>query len=155
MRGGATFDPSGAYRYHLWREWDPALPSVTFVMLNPSTADAEQADPTTRRCIGFAQAWGYGRLEVVNLFAYRATSPADLFKACEPVGAQNGDWLVQATRGQAVVAAWGNGATRLGNALPEQPGTTLSCLGTTSLGQPRHPLYVPAGQRLVPWTPAT
>src|SRR5690349_24682525 len=37
---GATFDPTGTYRYALSREWDVALPRLCVVMLNPSTADA-------------------------------------------------------------------------------------------------------------------
>ena len=75
MDSGACFDSTGAYRYRLWREWDVSKPSVTFVMLNPSTAGAKDDDPTIRRCLSFARSWGFGRLEVVNLCAYRATSP--------------------------------------------------------------------------------
>ena len=76
MQGGAVI--TGDYRYLLWREWnsDRAVPrlqrdrqTVSFIMLNPSRADAEVNDPTITRCINFALSWGYGRLEVVNLFA--------------------------------------------------------------------------------------
>jgi hypothetical protein len=45
-RKGATFSPDRAYRYKLWRTWDQSLPTLAFVMLNPSTADEEQLDPT-------------------------------------------------------------------------------------------------------------
>ncbi|TMF61888.1 MAG: DUF1643 domain-containing protein, partial [Chloroflexi bacterium] len=68
---GATFSADRRYRYRLWRRWDGARPVVAFVMLNPSTADARRDDPTIRRCIGFAKSWGFGGVEVVNLFAYR------------------------------------------------------------------------------------
>jgi len=61
----------GDYRYHLWRTWDETRPRLLWVMLNPSTADGETDDPTVRRCIGFSKGWGYGSIEIVNLFAYR------------------------------------------------------------------------------------
>lgn len=67
MQGGAVI--TGDYRYLLWREWDISNKTVSFIMLNPSRADAQINDPTITRCINFALSWGYGRLEVVNLFA--------------------------------------------------------------------------------------
>src|SRR4028119_2392792 len=86
---GAIFDPTRTYRYALWRTWDAARPPVAFVLLNPSTADARRDDPTIRRCANFARTWGFGGLEVVNLFAFRATHPTDLKCAADPVGPQN------------------------------------------------------------------
>ncbi len=153
MNGGATFDGTGTYRYHLWREWDPGLPAVTFVMLNPSTADAEQDDPTTRRCIGFARSWGYGRLEVVNLFAYRATSPRELAGVTDPVGPANPRWLCDSLDGaDAVVVAWGNrGLTMREEVRPAVDRQGLTCLGRTGRGAPRHPLYVPRKRGRQPW----
>lgn len=151
MRGGATFDQTGTYRYHLWREWEGSLPPVTFVMLNPSTAGAEADDPTIRRCLGFARAWGYGRLEVVNLFGYRATSPRDLFAAQDPEGPGNSRYLRKATAGD-VIAAWGNhgrSATQSLRSVIAQPG--VQCLGMTALGQPVHPLYVPGDRSRRPF----
>lgn len=76
----------GDYRYILGRKWDEKKPQVTFVMLNPSTADAQQDDPTLGKCIKFATSWDYGSLEVVNLFAYRATKPCELRKVSDPIG---------------------------------------------------------------------
>lgn len=146
MHGGALFDPSGAYRYRLWREWDRALPRVAFVMLNPSTGDGAHDDPTIRRCVAFARAWGFGALDVVNLFAWRATSPLDLQQAAEPVGLENAQHLARAVAtAERAVAAWGNGGRWLGAAeqalerfvMHPQPW----CLALTKLGEPRHPLY--------------
>lgn len=142
MLRGATFDRTGLYRYRLWREWDRALPTVAFIMLNPSTADADHDDPTIRRCIGFARAWGFGRLEVVNLFAYRAPTPRELFSATDPVGTHNITTVQQVLRdASCVVLAWGNHGARAG----DWRRTLLPfgwCLGLTTLGEPRHPLYV-------------
>ncbi|WP_017715853.1 DUF1643 domain-containing protein [Kamptonema formosum] len=78
MRRWAEKDPTGQYRYLLGREWEPSKGRVVFVMLNPSIADEKQDDPTLRKCITLAQSWGYGSLEVVNLFGFRATKPAQL-----------------------------------------------------------------------------
>src|SRR4029079_18953941 len=69
----ASFDRTRRYRYHLRLECQPSPRRVTFIMLNPSTADARVLDPTIRRCVGFARAWAFGVVEAVNLFAWRHT----------------------------------------------------------------------------------
>lgn len=149
-RRGATFDETGAYRYHLWRAWDDALPRVCFVMLNPSVADADRDDPTIRRCMGFAKTWGFGALDVVNLYAFRATRPADLFRAADPFGPDNDQWILEmASRAALVIAAWGNhGAWRSATVLPSLG--AAYCLGMTAAGQPRHPLYVRRDRKVTP-----
>ena len=145
---GATFDATGSYRYSLWREWDSCAPRVGFVMLNPSQADQTINDPTIRRCIGFAQRWGYGFLEVVNLFAYRTSTPKTLCQVPDPIGAENDRYL--ASLGQRVdhiILAWGNWGTlqnRSHSAMPLLVQSPLYCLGLTKTGQPRHPLYLKA-----------
>ena len=104
----AIFDPTGTYRYSLWREWCADSPPIAFIMLNPSTADDQKDDPTIRRCIGFAHAWGFGALEVVNLFAYRATDSRKLLGVDDPVGSENDNYIVQAVElCPFVVVAWG------------------------------------------------
>ena len=102
----------GDYRYLLWREWDSQNPTVAFIMLNPSRADAEFNDPTITRCINFAQAWGYGRLEVVNLFAYRTAHPSLLKQAAKPVGSNNDQYVLTTVQhSEQVILAWGNHGT--------------------------------------------
>lgn len=121
--------------------------SVTWVMLNPSTADADVDDPTIRRCIGFSRRWGFQAMSVVNLFAWRATEPRVLLDVPDPVGARTTAVLREAVAdGEAVVAAWGNlpralrpRAEQVLRWLPRETWT----LGLTRAGQPRHPLYVP------------
>ncbi len=117
-------------------------------MLNPSTADAEKNDPTIRRCIGLAQQWEFGSLEVVNLFAYRATHPTELKQAIDPVGQENDVYLIGAMeRSLTLVFAWGNWGCLWGRdrfvleLLARHP--QRYCLGMNQSGQPRHPLYVP------------
>lgn len=63
---GATFSKDRLYRYQLWRIWDESKPYMNVIGLNPSTADETKDDPTIRRCLGFAKAWGYGALRVAD-----------------------------------------------------------------------------------------
>lgn len=150
---GATLSRCGGYRYTLWRIWDESLPAVMFIGLNPSTADAEEDDPTIRRMIGFARRWHYGRIMVGNLFAWRSTDPAGLSAAEDPVGCYNDHALMaMAEKAAVVVAAWGVGGFRQGrdkqvrDLLPD-----LYHLGLTKDGYPRHPLYVPGDRQLTHW----
>lgn len=156
VRKGAQVSADGLYRYVLARWWGDG-PRLQFVMLNPSIADAELDDPTIRRCIGFARTLGYDGVGVFNLYAYRATKPADLWKAAEPTGgARNDDLLrevLRQTKSQPVVAAWG------ANAKPDRVAEFMSwtgseqvlALGVTKDGAPRHPLYLPSDARPAPW----
>ncbi|HZU11832.1 MAG TPA: DUF1643 domain-containing protein [Chloroflexota bacterium] len=152
MKRGAIFDPSGTYRYALTRTWDEG-PEVTMVMLNPSAADAERDDPTIRRCIAFARAWGFGRLRVLNLFAYRTAEPSVLARADDPVGPENDRYLAASIRSDLLVVAWGNHGSLRGRAA--DAGRLFRgafCLGLTAVGQPRHPLYLPVQTQPQPWS---
>lgn len=156
---GAVFDPHGVYRYRLWRTWDTALPAAAFILLNPSTADASHDDPTLRRCLGFARAWGYGGVEVVNLFAWAATDPAALRTCPDPIGPANDAAILAAVTGAPlVVAAWGNNGRlhdRAAAVLRLLDGIALTCLGLTGAGQPRHPLYTRGGMAYEPFSDAS
>lgn len=135
MIRSAVISPCGQYRYRLDRRWGDG-PTLGFIMLNPSTADAEIDDATIRRCMGFARREGCGGIQVVNLFAYRATDPAHLLTVADPIGPEN-DLYVRSLKGP-VVAAWGaHPMARKGFF-----GRHLLCLGKTKDGYPRHPLYV-------------
>lgn len=146
MKKGARLSACGRYRYWLSREWDATRAVLVWVMLNPSTADAEHDDATIRKVIGFAKAWGYGSVLVVNLFAYRSTEPEGLRKVADPIGPDN-DALLAAlgARRPHVICAWGTNADPARALVVRRyfEGATLQCLGKTKDGQPRHPLYVP------------
>ena len=141
----AGFSRCGRYRYWLRRVWDPSLAHCVFIGLNPSTADAYHDDPTLKRCLAFAQEWGYGSLLLVNLFSLRATDPSKLKTAPDPIGPRTDIWLRRAVgETKHVIAAWGNGGLLLnrGAAVHKRVGAPY-CLGITALGMPRHPLYCP------------
>jgi len=148
----ATFSPCRRYRYALWRRWGEG-DQVLFVMLNPSTADERTDDPTLRRCVAFARSWGYGALAVGNLFGYRTSRPAELHSVADPVGTDNDDWVRRLASGSAlVVAAWGNRGRLWGRSVAgREMVSPCHMLGLTRQGEPRHPLYMPAGARPVPW----
>lgn len=153
---GAIITACGVYRYQLTRVWNSDLRPAAFIMLNPSTADAENDDPTIRRCIGFAKAWGCGGLTVVNLFAYRSTDPKAMRGVRDPVGPLNDTYIrAAAEHCHPVVAAWGTHGTLRQRATEVKmillrTGVSIVSLGVTKDGHPKHPLYV-AGKT----TPAT
>lgn len=154
MKRDAVLDESKKYRYTLLREWDTLKPRVAYIMLNPSTADAFIDDRTIIRCIEFAKEWGYGSIEVVNLFAYRVTQAKKLKEVSDPVGDKNDDYInLVASRSNLVIVAWGDNGTLL-----ERDKEVLAklakvyCLGITKKGNPRHPLYVRSATKPVPYT---
>jgi hypothetical protein len=152
----ARFSDCGTYRYYLSRHWG-AGEALLFVMLNASTADCYDDDPTVRRCIDFARRQGYDGLGVLNLYGLRSTDPKALLTAPDPVGPDNDDYLrlsltERVRRGLPVVAAWGVNASpdRVAQVLDLVPGVDWRCLGHTKAGAPRHPLYVRGDQPLIP-----
>lgn len=141
----AAFSRCGTYRYELTRTWDEELPTVTWIMLNPSTADAETDDPTIRRCIGFAKAWSRGGIIVRNLYALRATDPRDLLKHPDPIGPHNDEYLWGSLDEEMTVCAWGAHGRRGDEVLQAlgDAGCLPHYLALTDAGEPRHPLYLP------------
>lgn len=161
--GAASFSRCGRYRWWLSRRWRRDAPALLFIGLNPSSADRRHDDATLRRLIGFADGWGYGGVEVVNLFAWISADPAALRQAAEPVGRRTDLWtrqrirrLLQRNATLPLWLGWGNGGSLQGRdqqmlrMLSRLP-VRLFCLGLTAAGQPRHPLYARAGSPLLPF----
>ncbi len=147
----AIFSPCRRYRYWLWRRWAEG-PHCCFIMLNPSTADEVQSDPTITRCMGFARRWGFSGLSVGNIFAYRATDPQEMIRQADPVGEEN-DWQLNDMAEQAskIVCAWGNHGTLLHRSHKVRrllDRFELWHLGRNKSGEPKHPLYVKADKQL-------
>lgn len=154
MNREAIISSCGRYRYHLSRSWGDLLDQgkpgyVAFCMLNPSTADATIDDPTIRRCIAFANAWGWKALIIVNLFALRATDPKVMRKDPSPVGPDNHLYLESAaSHAEMFICAWGNDGTHMNRSecvtrFLKDKGCKLWSLGElTDKRQPRHPLYL-------------
>ena len=115
-----------------------------FLMLNPSTADAIEDDPTLRRCISYAKAWGYGGVIKANLFAYRSTDFSILYKLDDPIGPLTDKYLRKLkSKSDLVIAAWGNWGTYLDrNQKIRKIFPELHCLKVNSTGEPAHPLYL-------------
>ncbi len=146
MIRSAQISLCGKYRYRLDRRWSEG-PTACFVMLNPSTADADVDDPTIRRCIGFAKREGCGALAVINLFPYRATKPKDLWAVPDFVrsaGFADVDIVNDALKSaDLIIAAWGAvELTKVVAATNHLRTLGAKCLGKTKDGHPRHPLYV-------------
>lgn len=147
----AVISDCGSYRYQLRRIWDESKPKCLFIMLNPSTADANIDDPTIRRCIGFAKNWGYGGILVGNLFAYRATDPKSLLCVNDPIGKDNLIHLKSMyNESEIMICAWGNGkiVENLGKKLGDNYKPLSGFIGRIHYldlskdGTPKHPLYL-------------
>jgi hypothetical protein len=153
---GAAFGRGRTHRYRLWRRWEAGA-ACCFVLLNPSTADESRNDPTVERCQRRARAWGYPALEVLNLFGLRATDPAELARAPDPVGPANDRFIRRVAGGAGlVVCAWGNrgglhGRSARVRAVLREAGAGLHHLGLTQQGEPRHPLHLSYDERPRPW----
>jgi hypothetical protein len=173
IRKTAVISDCGRYRYELTRVWEQGAPVLVTCMLNPSTADADQDDPTIRTLLHFGKAWGYGGLMVVNLFAFRSSSPAMMMAAEAPRGPKN-EWSIGNALGIAraqntpMLAAWGaNGAHHAGPRdlpggqdwlciLARKHTVDLVCLGLTKDGFPKHPMArgvhrIPGDQQPIPF----
>ena len=166
MYRNASISPTGTYRWWLLREWDIEGARICWIMLNPSTADAEVDDPTIRRCIKFSQRWGFGSLVVVNLFPIRSstTEVAKIFSQSSvlKVKARNDrEVLKMARESRKVVCAWGAApwAQEVGEWYVDillTEGINTYCLRETQRGCPTHPLArgehrIPDDVQLVPF----
>lgn len=161
----AIFSPCGLYRYRLDRQWGAARKVLTWVLINPSIASDERDDRTVKRCMGYARAWGYEGIRVVNLFALVSTDPEGLMTASDPVGPDNNLHLIDAAHwaklyarsengGGLVVVGWGNShrSTKAHRAKlgPREEAVLaiftkyvdVHALTVTADGMPGHPLYL-------------
>jgi hypothetical protein len=81
---------------------------------------------------------------MLNAYAFRATDPADLKAAADPVGPDYDARLLRVRRrATAFIAAWGIHcdpvrAVKICTLL----GRPIACLGLTKSGAPKHPLYL-------------
>lgn len=162
-RGSAMISRCGTYRYSLQRTWDEERPPLVVIGVNPSTADASLDDPTIRRCVTYARDWSYGRLVMLNLFAFRSTDPLALKQAAarnvDVVGPDNDRTLLEQTKDRDVLVAWGahgRFANRdlavirmLRPAETRKTDRPLLCLGYNNDLSPKHPLYLKRSLR--PW----
>ncbi len=162
MKRSARFGPHRRHRYSLKRQWTDLSDGgnwVTFIMLNPSTADEQQDDPTIRRCISFAKSWGGHSLEIVNLFSLVTTDPRVLPMFGDSVGEKNDEWIMAASQRMGgagiVVAAWGVRGKLWGRgnqvlSMLHEADVNVRSFGLTKDGYPKHPLYLKRTAPILP-----
>ncbi|KRC18091.1 DUF1643 domain-containing protein [Acidovorax sp. Root219] len=147
----AQFSDCGRYRYALTEVWDEKRPTVMFLLMNPSVAGVEHADPTLIKTGRLARAWGYGGQLVGNMHAYRVTDSKLLAGVDDPVGPGNDAALLEmAGEARMVVLAYGLPPKTLrprAQAVIRMLGemASLQFLRLTQDGTPAHPLYLPRG----------
>jgi hypothetical protein len=151
----AVFSPCKRYRYLLgWPAKEGGHGVALFVLANPSTATAEQTDPTVARCIAYATRWGYEWCHVVNVRAWRETDPDKLPADPEAIGPENDEAIRDAVRqATIVVCGWGKLGGDRGLAalriIREVGGSPLA-LKLNLDGSPAHPLYQRSAARPFP-----
>ena len=162
MKKEAIISNCGKYRHWLIRSWDDSKDMCCFIMLNPSTADADNDDPTIRRCISFSKKWGFGGFCVVNLFDLRTPKPSVLFESENPCS-DRADYFIEQALNEfsQIIPAWGNHGIyqersqevnwMIGHSFLAEP---ARCLGFNKSGEPKHPLYVKLEQPLIDYTNA-
>lgn len=152
----AVFSLDGVYRYQLSVTWSSA-PLIHWCMLNPSTADEAQNDPTIERVERRTRRMGGGGYVVTNLFAYRSTDPKHLLFSADPVGPANDRFIVTAAQqASRTICAWGAKGTHLDrHAVVIQAlraaGARLECLALNADGTPKHPLYIAYAAEPIPF----
>ena len=152
----AYFDKDKIYRYLLHRKWGSSGKKVTWIMLNPSTADEKIDDPTIRRCMGFSKQFGATELDIVNIFAYRSTDPKNLYISDDPIGDENDIYILKSIKSSSlVIIGWGNHGKLL-NRSDEVVSNLLKpyhdkvfALKILKNGEPGHPLYIPYSAELL------
>lgn len=159
----AIISPCGLYRYRLERD-GPGEGATAVIMVNPSTADADNDDATIRKLRGFGQRNGWGKIIVGNLFAFRATDIRELATAADPIGPDNDYWLTSIFNdADRVVFAWGpiskqpkyhrhvwRGVYQTAALMLQRP---LSIGEPAKCGHPKHPLMLAYDSPIAPWTP--
>lgn len=93
------------YRYELGGDiGDPlfvpdTVKIILWIMLNPSTANAIKDDQTIGTIVRFSERWGYHRLMVGNLYAFRTKHPKIMWRAeksgIDIVGPRNDECLLR------------------------------------------------------------
>ncbi len=143
MQKSAIMSDCEKYRYELRRTCDCSKPWVLFICLNPSTADHESEDNTSRVCVNYAKRWGYGGLIIVNLFAYRSTDISKLYLVNDPIGPVNDLHIMRLCDEAAeIICAWGSdGGYRDRDAKVMSYLKSPKCLVKLKNGRPGHPLY--------------
>lgn len=157
----AVFSDDRAYRYVLARRWSSELP-LPWIAHNPSTANADRDDPTSRRFEGFSRRLGYGGYMVMNLYAAVSTDRHALLTIPDPVGPDNDGWLASlgmyaAFHGLPIIAAWGTHKSITPQRVRHVAGIAgigdrLRALQVTKGGAPAHPLYLAGSLTPIPYT---
>lgn len=152
VRGAARF--LGRDR-RLWlaRWWgQKERPSSGFwlwIGMNPSTAGANEVDPTVIKETLITKRQGGRSYIKCNVMDWIATHPRDLLVVDDPCSKVNFDIILDAAvRAERIICAWGLLHHRLRHHSQDvlealrRNNMDLWCVGTTKDGSPRHPLYL-------------
>jgi len=147
----AQFSDDGKHRILLSRIWDFSKPMIMFIGLNPSTANADNDDPTIMRVKAIAKNLGYGGIYMMNLFTYISTDPKQL--DIENGNHPNADELLKSFGAECekVVFAWGNFNVFDRDKEVKTMFPNAFALNINKNGSPKHPLYCKINTDLIPF----
>ena len=157
----AVVSDCGHHRYSLWRKIADKGPRYTFIGVNPSTANGQAEDATTRKWRGFMERWGGSEYRAVNLFSAIATDVKELrdLEPCELRGHLWHDYVADAINWcDIIVPCWGS-RSKLHKSLHglvddfQEEYLSLEyamCFGKVASGDPKHPLMLGYDTKLVP-----
>lgn len=156
----ATLSPDEYFRFSLTRAWINTKDrdyhrSALFIMLNPSTANNYQDDPTVKRCVNIADTHDCDRLTIVNLFPFITPIPKVLMKWTAEKLDQNDAHIRDALEHtQLIICAWGSLVKD--EILRSRAREVLKLIHVPTFalhinkdGNPKHPLYCKSDSKLV------
>lgn len=152
MFSDAILSWCNTYRYCLIRRRDDTMNDLNRILLNPSTADAHQDDPTIRKVIQFSKQFGYWWCKVYNLFALRSTDPSQLKIHKNPIGSENDKYLQSIPYDQKIMFAWWNHWSlydRSKKVIEMMKDYNIWYLDLNNSWEPKHPLYVSYDAKII------
>ncbi|WP_349768587.1 DUF1643 domain-containing protein [Priestia megaterium] len=144
----AVFSECGSYRYLLSRSIQGKPRKMTFIMFNPNVRDDIQLGPTSNYCFNYAINKGYGKVEIVNLFALRTRNIKELkqrvkSEEIDPIGGLNDNYITNSIKdADKVIIAWGSEGgfkRRDSQVLKLLKGTNIYCFGKSKKNKPVYP----------------
>ena len=134
------------HRHVLARCWNETAPAAICIGLNPSTADIQKEDPTTRKIIKILDYNGYGSFAIVNLFHNISPDPSlineedfdDVYLRGLNAYFPDSD-IIYMWGAKEELYAW---RTEMIKDICYTRGGDILCFGKTKKGYPKHPLYL-------------
>lgn len=103
----AVYSDDKKYRYSLNKTWDENKPKATFIGINPSDATELLMDKTVMNLMNHLIKLGYGKVEIVNLYAFRSKKQEGLKYRCNKQEESNNEYVGKAlSDSELIIIGW-------------------------------------------------